>query len=218
MVLPSISQVYVKWVSEQPSSSGSVTRWGAWLVRDIVDDLGTRTEFLAYLGTRPRVTEDLKWEMSELYANLNVDWDAIAQALSSGTPRTDARGLSDDEIALHFRELARERGLSLQDLASRLHIQPRNILQETETLVRTEGNRERFEERAGSIFAYLAQSHPEYAYALLKVRLFLEGEEAELERLLREEPLGFSSQAVRQRKAHWAAALVCHLAAHDHNA
>ncbi len=203
--------VYIKWVPEAIAGRKETNLWVAWLVRDIVDDLGTRTQFLAYLGERPRVTTDLQLEMSELYPHLEIDWDSIRQNLESRQPQTEVHGLSDDEVVLRFRELAQEQGLSVQDIASRVRIAPRNILQETETLVLTAGNKERFERQSGSIFAYLAENHPEYAYGVMKVRLFLQGDHARLERLFAGEPAGFSPEAARLRRAHWASALLAHM-------
>ena len=205
--------VYIKWVPEAASGRQDQTLWVAWLVRDIVDDLGTRTQFLAYLGGRPRVTTDLQLEISELYPKVNVDWESIRHSLESRQPQTDIHRLSDDEVAIRFRELAQEQGLSVQDVASRVHIEPRNILQETETLVLTEGNRERFERESGSIFAYLAESHPEYAYGIMKVRLYLQGDHSLLDKLVAGEPTGFSADAARQRRAHWSVSLLSHMEA-----
>ena len=203
--------VYIKWVPEAVAGRQEAGLWVAWLVRDIVDDLGTRTQFLAYLGERPRVTTDLQFEMSELYPHLEIDWDSIRDNLKSREPRTELRQLSDDEVVLRFRELAQEQGLSVQDVASRVRIEPRNILQETETLVLTAGNKERFERASGSIFAYLAENHPEYAYGVMKVRLYLQGDHARLERLFAGEPSGFSAESARLRRAHWATALLTHM-------
>ena len=202
---------YIKWVPEAESGRNTQTLWVAWLVRDIVDDLGTRTQFLAYLGGRPRVTTDLQFEISELYPSVKVDWESIRHSLESRQPQTDIQCLSDDEVVMRFRELAQEQGLSVQDVASRVHIEPRNILQETETLVLTEGNRERFERESGSIFAYLAESHPEYAYGIMKVRLYLQGDHSLLDRLVAGEPTGFSADAARQRRAHWSISLLSHM-------
>ncbi len=203
--------IYIKWIPETVSERKERTHWVAWLVRDIVDDLGSRTEFLAYLGGRPNVTTDLQFEISELYPNLEVNWDSIRQSLESRQPQTDVQRLSDDEIVLRFRELAQEQGLSVQDVASRVRIEPRNILQETETLVLTEGNKERFVEACGSIFAYLAENHPEYAYGIMKVRLYLQGDHSLLESLVANEPTGFSVDAGRRRKEHWSTSLLMHM-------
>ena len=205
--------VYIKWVPEAASGNKDQTLWVAWLVRDIVDDLGTRTQFLAYLGGRPRVTTDLQFEISELYPNLEVNWESIRQNLESRQPQTDIHCLSDDEVVMRFRELAQEQGLSVQDVASRVRIEPRNILQETETLVLTEGNRERFERESGSVFAYLAESHPEYAYGIMKVRLYLQGDYSLLDKLVAGEPSGFSAVAARRRKEHWSISLLSHMEA-----
>ena len=202
---------YIKWVPEADTGRNGETLWVAWLVRDIVDDLGTRTQFLAYLGGRPRVTTDLQFEVSELYPDLEVDWDTIRQNLESRQPQTDVQSLSDDEFVLRFRELAHEQGLSVQDIASRVRIAPRNILQETETLVLTEGNRERFERTSGSVFAYLAENHPEYAYGIMKVRLYLQGDHSLLDELVSKEPTGFSTDAVRRRREFWSLSLLSHM-------
>ena len=210
--------VYIKWVPEAATGRKEQSLWVAWLVRDIVDELGTRTQFLAYLGGRPRVTTDLQFEVSELYPDLKVDWDNIRQSLESRQPRTKVHVLSDDEFALRFRELAQEQGLSVQDIASRVHIEPRNILQETETLVLTEGNRERFERASGSVFAYLAEHHPEYAYGVMKVRLYLQGDHSLLDRLVAGEPTGFSVAAARRRREHWAVSLLTHMEATNKDA
>ena len=208
---------YIKWVPEAESGLNERTLWVAWLVRDIVDDLGTRTQFLAYLGGRPRVTTDLQFEVSELYPHLDIDWDSIRQSLESRQPQTDVHSLSDDEVVFRFRELAHEQGLSVQDIASRVHIEPRNILQETETLVLTAGNRERFEQSSGSVFAYLAENHPEYAYGVMKVRLYLQGDHSRLEELVSNEPTGFSVDAARRRRHFWSLSLLSHMEASSKN-
>lgn len=210
--------IYIKWVPEAGPGRKAQDLWVAWLVRDIVDELGTRTQFLAYLGGRPRVTTDLQFEISELYPNLEVDWDSIRTSLESRQPQEDLHLLSDDEVVLRFRELAQEQGLSVQDIASRVQIAPRNILQETETLVLTEGNRERFEETSGSVFAYLAEYHPEYAYGIMKVRLYLQGDHGQLDKLVAEEPTGFSIDAARRRRAHWSLSLLSHMEASSKSA
>lgn len=199
------SQAYIKWYEERASTETGSHRAMrvAWLVRDIVDRLGERQQMLAYLGERPLVTRDLMWEVSELYPELAVDWEEVQRQLAADATFTDAAALSDDELAVRLRALARERGLSLMDLALRLGHQNRHVLPELEALLSDLRNVARIERTSGSIFRYLAQKHPDYAFLVYKARLFFEGRLEELEHAAAAEPLGYGSDAWRARRRYW---------------
>jgi transcriptional regulator with XRE-family HTH domain len=186
--------VYLVWHDEEYQGPDGQVRTArvAWLAQDVPDADGVRRQYLAYLGRRPMVTADLIWEMRELYPDLYVDWDAIRQELWRTVAVTDVRTLSDDELATRLRALARERGLSLLDLGARIS-STRNVVAELEHLLRETATIARIERTSGSIYRYLREKHPEYAYCLLKVRLFLEGRWAELEAVKAAEPAGLEA-------------------------
>ena len=68
----------------------------------------------------------------------------------------------------------------------------------------------RYERTSGSVYDYMAAKHPEYAYPIVKARLFLEGDEARLQEAIRAEPTGFGDAAWRARRQHWRAQLDAH--------
>src|SRR6266542_42056 len=101
---------YVKWLEEEEEGpSGPRRVRAAWLVRNLLDELGERQELLAYLGSQPRVTAMLQEETAALYPPLAFDWEAIDRALTSPPGLTNVSALTDDELVLRLRELARER-------------------------------------------------------------------------------------------------------------
>src|SRR5688500_14372186 len=187
-----MAKPYVKWLEEEEDGPNGPRRVrAAWLVRDLLDELGERQELLAYLGSRPRVTPVLQEEIAALYPEVDVDWEAIERLLSPQPGRRNVAALSDDDLALSLRELSNERGMSLMDLALRLGYGQRQILPEVVRLLEDVGNIARFERTSGSVFDYLAEKHLDYAFLVYKARLFFEGDETSLARVLRDEPGGF---------------------------
>ena len=195
---------YIKWLEEEEDGPQGPRRVrAAWLVRDLLDELGERQELLAYLGTRPQVTPVLQEEVAALYPEVEVDWAAVERLLSAEPGRRNVAALTDDDLALSLRELANERGMSLMDLALRLGYGQRQILPEVVRLLENLGNVARFERTSGSIFEYLVEKHLDYAFLLYKARLLLEGDEASLTRVVSDEPGGFSDAAWRARREYW---------------
>lgn len=199
-----MSVPYVKWLEEdEDGPTGPRRVRAAWLVRDLLDRFGERQEMLAYLGQRPQVTPSLKEELAALYPGIPIDWESIQRALGAAPGLTDVAALTDDELALTLRDLARERGMSLMDLALRLGYGQRQILPEVVRLLENVGAVARFERTSGSIFDYLVEKHLDYAFVVYKARLFFEGHESALERVVSDEPAGFSDAAWRARRAYW---------------
>jgi hypothetical protein len=205
---------YVKWLDEEEEGpSGPRQVRAAWLVRDLLDELGERQELLAYLGSRPQVTPALRDETAALYPDVRFDWPAIERSLSARPGLTNAAALTDDELILRLRELAHERGMSLMDLALRLGYGQRQILPEVVRLLESVDTVARFERTSGSVFDYLVEKHPDYAFVVYKARLFFEGDVASLERVIRDEPSGLSDAAWRARRGYWRERLNAHRAA-----
>ena len=198
------AEPYVKWLEEEEEGpSGPRRVRAAWLVRDLLDELGERQELLAYLGSQPRVTTMLQEETAALYPDLAFDWEAIERALTSPPGLTNVSALTDDELVLRLRELARERGLSLMDLALRLGYGQRQILPEVVRLLERADTVARFERTSGSVFEYLVEKHLDYAFVIFKARLLFEGDESALKRAIDEEPGGFSETTWRARRRYW---------------
>jgi len=208
-----MAKPYIKWLEEdEEGPSGSRRVRAAWLVRDLLDELGERQELLAYLGTRPRVTPVLQEELAALYPEVEVDWMLVDRALSAAPGRLNVAALSDDELALALRELSNERGMSLMDLALRLGYGQRQILPEVVRLLENVENVARFERTSGSIFEYLAEKHADYAFLIYKARLFFEGDEETLARVTAAEPRGFDDAAWRARREYWHGTLAAYRA------
>ncbi len=171
--------VHLRWRTEErrlPNGSVRTIRV-AWVVEepDDGDEVGMR--FLAYMGPNPLVTSQLKLEFEALYPGVAVDWEGLAEEI--GRPQTDVKTLTFDELASRIRPILGEYGLLLDRVDYRLGRGWTRPLREVERLVRDPGVAARFERTSGSIFAYLRDKHPEYAYALFKVRLLLTaGDEA----------------------------------------
>jgi hypothetical protein len=193
---------YLRWVEEEVETAGGprLARV-AWLVCDDPEAGGPR--FLAYLGQRPAVTPQLVEEVGSLYPDVDVDWDALREEVARQTGRTDVATLTDDELALRLRDLAAERDLSLTDLSLRLGYRQRNVLAELLRYLDDPAAVARFERTSGSIFAYLDERHPEYAFLLYKARLLFSGDDETLRQTIREEPAGFGAAAWRARRAFW---------------
>jgi hypothetical protein len=203
--------VYVQWFDEEneetpPGSSGGVVRRhrAAWLLHDGPDESGTtQRRVLAYLGPRPAVTAALQEEVAALYPDLEVDWPAVRRAIAEQTGVTNVASLTDDDVILRLPALAQERGLSLADLSLRLGYGERQVLPELMRLVADAGRVGRFERTAGSVFDYMAEHHPEYAYLIYKARLFFEGEESLLTDLIAAEPSGYGDAVWQARRRFW---------------
>jgi hypothetical protein len=127
--------------------------------------------FLAYMGPNPLITNQLKMEFDTLYPEIEVNWEVLEAEIDR--PQTDATTLTFDELACCIRSVLREYGLILDRVDDRLGRGWTRPLRDVERLLRDPGVTARFERNAGSIFSYFRQKHPEYAYALYKVRLLL---------------------------------------------
>jgi len=199
--------VSVEWFEEDeeaPSGSATRRRRAAWLILEAVDDTGApQRRVLAYLGPRPAVTAALQEEVAALYPDVPVDWSAVRHAIAAEEGLTNVASLTDDELLLRLAELAKERGLSLADLSLRLGYQQRQVLPELLLLVEDASRVGRFERSAGSIFDYMAEHHPEYAYLVYKARLLFEGEQGLLADLNEAEPAGYDDAAWQARRRFW---------------
>lgn len=171
--------VHLRWrMEERKLPNGSVRNVRvAWVVGepDNGDEEGVR--FLAYMGPNPLVTSQSKREFETLYPEVQMDWESLAEEI--GRPQTDVKVLTFDELATRVRPVLGEYGLLLDRVDYRFGHGWTRPLREVARLVRDPGVAASFERTSGSIFAYLRDKHPEYAYALFKVRLLLtDGEEA----------------------------------------
>lgn len=208
-----MDKVFVKWVEEDAEVAPHEPErrvMAAWLVRDVTSRYGDREEVLAYLGDRPVLTPVLREELEALYPKVAFDWEDIKRAMGAGPNATDVSAITDDALALGLRALARERGLSPMDLALNLGYRQRQVLPEMMALLRDDPTVARFERTSGSVFDYLAEKHPEYAFFVYKARLFFEGDEAGLKQVLHDEPRGFSDTAWRARREYWQAQLTAY--------
>jgi len=205
IIMPRLSP-YVQWFEEEDDAAqgGARRQRAAWLIRDLPEEGGEpRRQVLAYLGPRPAVTAALREEVAALYPDVDVDWDAVRHAISSESGVTNVAALSDDELALRLIDLARERGLDAMDLSLRLGYAQRQVLPELLGLLADAASVGRFERTSGSVFDYMAERHPEYAYLLYKARLLFQGEESLLADLIAAEPRGFDDAAWRARRRFW---------------
>lgn len=180
--------VHIRWRSEKREMPGGRIRdvRVAWVVEEPEDGDETGVRFLAYLGSNPVVTGQFKLEFAALYPAIEVDWDELSEEI--GRPQTDIGVLTYDELALRLRPILGEHGLRLDRIDHRLGRGWTRPLREVERLVRDPGVAARFERTSGSLFNYLREYHPEYAYALFKVRLLLIDGEASLTALEAREP------------------------------
>ena len=206
------ARILVQWFDEEDDEAGAGQaaprrRRAAWLIAEPdasgPPDLVPDRRVLAYLGPRPAVTAALREEVGALYPDLEVDWDAVRGAIAEETGRTNVHALTDDEVALHLADLAAQRGWSTMDLSLRLGYGQRQVLPE---LLRFLGDAvavSRFERTSGSIFEYMVERHPEYAYLIYKARLVFEGEESLLADLINAEPRGFDDSAWQARRRFW---------------
>jgi hypothetical protein len=194
----------VRWYDEEDAGSqrGRLVR-AAWLVCEPSERVGEQRRVLAYLGRRPAITPDLEQELSLLYPDVTFDWAAIRLAVADRPGITNPAHLTDDELIVALRDLARARGLTLLDLSLQLGYVQRQVLPEMMALLDRPENVARFERTSGSIFAYMVAHHPEHAYAIYKARLFLEGDRSALAAAIAGEPAGFGDAAWRERRRHW---------------
>ena len=169
--------VHLRWRTEErrlPDGTVRTVRV-AWVVEG--PDGAEDVRFLAYMGSNPVVTSQLKTEFEALYPAIEVDWEGLAEEI--GRPQTDVGELTFDELAPRLRAILGEYGLLLDRVDYRFGRGWTRPLRDVERLVGDPGVTARFERTSGSIFAYLREKHPEYAYALFKVRLWLrDGDEA----------------------------------------
>ena len=224
---------FLRWVDEDVETLGGVrTARVAWLVcTDATDatDASVETDanagrvpdvagtdvvgpetrpasevrYLAYLGQRPAITPQLIEELSALYPEIEFDWDALRREVAQQPGRIDVARLTDDDLAQNLGALAAQHGLSLTDLSLRLGYGHRTILPELLRYLDDPAAVARFERTSGSIFDYLVEHHPQYAFLLFKARLLFSGEEETLRQVITTESAGFGQVAARERRAFW---------------
>jgi hypothetical protein len=203
-------RVDIRWHDEEvpkPGGGGTYVRQVAWIVGEDVDGEGVR--YLAYLGANPSVTKDLKLEFDALYPDLDVDWQALESLVEK--PKTKVHDLSYDELALRLRSILGEHGYEMDAIDTEFGGGWHRPLKELERLLSNPAVTARFERTSGSVFRYLSESHPDYAYAVLKVRLLLESRTAALNDLVRSESeLGKGGKA-RERRDFYVKALQYHV-------
>lgn len=165
--------VHIRWrMEERKLPNGRLrTIRVAWIVEHSGGSNKESIRFLAYMGPNPLITHQLKIEFDTLYSEIAVDWEALEKEIDQ--PQTDAATLTFDELASRIRLILRDYGLILERVDDRLGRGWTRPLRDVERLLKDPGVTARFERTAGSIFSYFRQNHPEYAYALYKVRLLL---------------------------------------------
>lgn len=222
---------YLRWVDEDVETPGGArTARVAWLVcadvdantipegtnldgsepdgtapdrAEIESRPATELRYLAYLGQRPAITPQLIEEVSSLYPEITFDWDALRREVAQQPGRVDVARLTDDDLAQNLGALAAQHDLSLTDLSLRLGYGHRTILPELLRYLDDPAVVARFERTSGSIFDYLVERHPQYAFLLFKARLLFSGEEETLRRVIAIESAGFGQRAARERRAFW---------------
>jgi hypothetical protein len=163
----------------------------------------TGVRYLAYLGQRPAITPQLIEELSALYPELTFDWGALRREVAQQPGHIDVARLTDDDLAQNLGALAAQHGLSLTDLSLRLGYGQRTLLPELLRYLDDPVAVARFERTSGSIFDYLVERHPQYAFLLFKARLLFSGQEETLRQLIAAESAGFGQLAARERRAFW---------------
>ncbi len=200
--------ITVRWGFEDRTAADGATHRVrvAWIVdAPAVDaaDVG-RPRYLAYLGDHPAVTAQLTEEFAALYPDLEVDWGAVRASIDN-PPAPERMPL--EELSLHWPDALEIYGLNYIEVDLRLGRGRRRPLAEIRTLLAEPATVARLERTAGSVIAYLVDFHPEYAYALAKLRLLLEGRDDELEQLESDEPLPGGGVPRAERVAFWRAAV-----------
>ena len=203
-------QVNVRWHDEEvprPGGGGTYVRQVAWIVsEDIKSD---RVRYLAYLGANPRVTKDLKLEFGALYPELEVDWDELEALVEK--PKTRVEDLTYDELAFRMRSILGEHEYEMDAVDTEFGGGWNRPLKELEKLLSSPSVIARFERTSGSVFRYLCESHPDYAYAVLKVRLLLESRTDELSALVKGEAKFGKGGKARERRDYYLKALQYHV-------
>ena len=179
----------VRWHPEEHRGPDGTVRQlqAAWLVACVAGTAGrpAQQRYLAYLGVRPRVTPELACECQVLYPEIEIDWDRVREAVRHPPP---VAPLSLDELALHRTEAALAQRYQPADVEYRIGRGLRRPLTELRTLLADPATVARLERTSGSVIRYLVDFHPEYAYAVGKLWLLLDGSNEELGRLEAEEP------------------------------
>lgn len=201
--------VHIRWHDEEvprPDGGGTYVRGVAWVVAG--DESGSAVSYLAYLGANPHITKEFKLEFSALYPHLTVDWEQLEAGVEK--PRTSVNLLSFDELAFRLRSILGEHGFEMDAVDTDFGKGRTRPLRDVERLVARPAVVARFERTSGSVFGYLRERHPDYAYALLKVRLLLEARDPELRALEGAEPAAGKGGA-HERKDFYVKALQTHL-------
>lgn len=194
----------IRWHAEERRDADGTARQvqAAWLVAEVpaAEDQPATTRYLAYLGHHPRVTEELTRECDVLYPELEIDWDAVGASMERPPFPTDT---SSDDLAIDWFEIVRGQGLRPDDVDYRIGRSRRRPLRELRMLLADSASVARLERTSGSVFRYLVDFHPEYAYAVIKLRLLLENRDPELERLEADEPADGGSVSRAERLGYW---------------
>ena len=201
--------VHIRWHEEEvvmPSGAARMRRV-AWVVAD--DETGENLRYLAYLGAHPVVTPEFRLEFKALFPELSVDWERLES--ETRKPRRAVSELTNDQLAFQLRSILGEYGHELDAVDLRMGGGRRRPLREIERMLKDPGVAARFERTSGSVFLYFRQTHPEYAYALLKIRLLLESRSPELSALEEGERAGGKGAGSVARKDYIARALQSHL-------
>ena len=200
----------VRWHEEEvpkPAGGGSYVRQVAWIVGK--DSDGGSLRYLAYLGANATITKDLRLEFGVLYPDVDVDWQKLESLVEK--PITGVSELSYDDLALRLRSILGEHGYEMDAVDADFGGGWHWPLRELEKLLGNPSVIARFERTSGSVFRYLRESHPAYAYAVLKVRLLLESRTVELNDLkVGEAEFGKGGKA-RERRDFYVNALQYHL-------
>ena len=109
----------VRWHTEELTKENGRARrvQAAWLVADVADEGETRTRYLAYLGNRPHVTQQLRDECQILYPDIEIDWADVISALEN-PPAMEAISLED--LAQHWGDIVAAQGLNPIEIEMRL--------------------------------------------------------------------------------------------------
>jgi len=134
-----------------------------------------------------------------------IDWDAIRRAAEQPPPAELPESL--EEFALSVESIARAHDFPLAELDARLGRGRQRPLAEIARLVRRPADVARYERTAGSVFRYLMDRHPAYAYALIKLKLLLNRRMAELEVLEAREPVAGDGTPRAARVRFWVDAI-----------
>ncbi len=202
--------VGIRWQNEEvprPGRSGTYVRRVAWIVAEDPDAEAVR--YLAYLGANPQITKELQFEFDALYPDLQVDWDVLSEKVEK--PPTRVQDLSYDELAIRLRSILGEHGHDMDAVDTDFGGVRHRPLKELERLLSSPEVTARFERTSGSVFRYMCEAHPDYAYAVLKVRLLLESRTSELKELVDGEAQFGKSGRALERRDYYVRALQYHV-------